>query len=537
MTLLSKRNKAPLVLLVLLAFSFTFLLPGQAWAAVMGAGPAAVTEQDDFAEDFRLTLEDDRFSAIPAENLTLGGDFENLSVSEVVYKDGTTVTAKVYGNLNNGTGTGALTVQEPALEGVEEVTATVNVDQAQADFAGGSGTEDDPYLIADAHQLNNVRKYLDAHFQLLGDIDLDVAPYNQDKGWEPIGTSASPFNGNFDGNRKVISGLYINRGDELHRSLRVCWEEAILHNVRLEDVSVTGGDKVGGLVGVNEGIVMYCYATVAITGNDDVGGLVGENFLHVSGSYAAGDVNGDNYVGGLVGYSEWEVTDSYAAGNVDGKKYVGGLAGGSRDCVRYCYATGAVTGSEDVGGLVGLNKGSVYDSYYDRDTSGQSDIGKGEPRTTGEMQLRSTYAGWDFLYIWGIEDGAGYPVLRWQAGAPQSGFNAAASAWSAEVGVEFHLNITGAKGADGNFLAGSTEVIVYSDLQDEKVFQSGVEFIDGEFVAPVTLSLSTVGTITCAFMWMVSLFKPCYHGSGAAPGIRRGSGTPDDPTRSLMRTS
>ena len=557
MTLLSKRNKAPLVLLVLLAFSFTFLLPGQAWAAVMGAGPAAVTEQDDFAEDFRLTLEDDRFSAIPAENLTLGGDFENLSVSEVVYKDGTTVTAKVYGNLNNGTGTGALTVQEPALEGVEEVTATVNVDQAQADFAGGSGTEDDPYLIADAHQLNNVRKYLDAHFQLLGDIDLDVAPYNQDKGWEPIGTSASPFNGNFDGNRKVISGLYINRGDENYIGLfGYAGEEAILHNVRLEDVSVTGGDKVGGLVGVNEGIVMYCYATVAITGNDDVGGLVGENFLHVSGSYAAGDVNGDNYVGGLVGYnadeiadsyaaagvngynyigglvgySEWEVTDSYAAGNVDGKKYVGGLAGGSRDCVRYCYATGAVTGSEDVGGLVGLNKGSVYDSYYDRDTSGQSDIGKGEPRTTGEMQLRSTYAGWDFLYIWGIEDGAGYPVLRWQAGAPQSGFNAAASAWSAEVGVEFHLNITGAKGADGNFLAGSTEVIVYSDLQDEKVFQSGVEFIDGEFVAPVTLSLSTVGThnlrvyvdgVSYSNLVTMEVVPPLEFAGG--------SGTPDDP--------
>lgn len=97
------------------------------------------------------------------------------------------------------------------------------------------------------------------------------------------------------------------------------------------------------------------------------------------------------------------------------EKYVGGLAGYSKGEVRYCHATGAVTGNEEVGGLVGFNEGNVYDSYYDRYTTGQSDTGKGEPKTTGEMQLRSTYAGWDFLYIWGIEDGSGYPVLRWQA--------------------------------------------------------------------------------------------------------------------------
>ena len=40
------------------------------------------------------------------------------------------------------------------------------------EFAGGSGTQQDPYLVATADQLNNVRKYLDQHFKQIAHIDL-----------------------------------------------------------------------------------------------------------------------------------------------------------------------------------------------------------------------------------------------------------------------------------------------------------------------------------------------------------------------------
>jgi len=73
-----------------------------------------------------------------------------------------------------------------------------------------------------------------------------------------------------------------------------------------------------------------------------------------------------------------------------------------------------VAGKEETGGLVGLNAtGLVFHSYYDKDTTGQEDTGKGEPRSTAEMQLRSTYSQWDFFETWVIEDKAGYPLLRW----------------------------------------------------------------------------------------------------------------------------
>ncbi len=52
------------------------------------------------------------------------------------------------------------------------------------EFAGGSGTENDPYLISTVTHLNNVRNYLDKHFRLTADLDLSA--YGEDDGWEPM---------------------------------------------------------------------------------------------------------------------------------------------------------------------------------------------------------------------------------------------------------------------------------------------------------------------------------------------------------------
>lgn len=71
-------------------------------------------------------------------------------------------------------------------------------------FAGGSGTAEDPFQIATAEQINNVRNDMSAHYVLTNDIDL--SGYNN---WEPIGTSSNPFTGTFDGNNHSIIGMTI----------------------------------------------------------------------------------------------------------------------------------------------------------------------------------------------------------------------------------------------------------------------------------------------------------------------------------------
>lgn len=60
-----------------------------------------------------------------------------------------------------------------------------------AQFAGGTGTESDPYIIQTAEQLNEVRNYLDGNnFRLDNDIDLTsyLAANSAENGWLPIGS-------------------------------------------------------------------------------------------------------------------------------------------------------------------------------------------------------------------------------------------------------------------------------------------------------------------------------------------------------------
>jgi len=60
--------------------------------------------------------------------------------------------------------------------------------------------------------------------------------------------------------------------------------------------------------------------------------------------------------------------------------------------------------------LVATNNGTVNNSYYDSQTSGRNDNnGKGTPKTTAEMKLKSTFNNWDFNDIWGISNG--YPTF------------------------------------------------------------------------------------------------------------------------------
>ena len=234
-------------------------------------------------------------------------------------------------------------------------------------FDGGSGTEEDPYLVATAEQLNNVRYHLGKHFKQTADINLNVAPYNEGEGWEPIGNDWYQFTGTFDGNGKIISKLTI-KSTGSYVGLFGFADGSHIKNVKLEDVNVTGDYQVGGLVGDNKyGEITNSYATGAVTGTNYVGGLVGYNYWGtVTCSYATGAVDGNYCVGGLVAYNDCgEITNSYATGAVAGDLSVGGLVGLNFDysdgteTITDSYASGDVTGTEGVGGLVGSNYGSI----------------------------------------------------------------------------------------------------------------------------------------------------------------------------------
>ena len=80
-------------------------------------------------------------------------------------------------------------------------------------FAGGSGTKEDPYLIATADQLNAVRRGMDKHYKLIADIDLSSwgnwTPLGGNPAYEYNGRDCVRFTGSLNGNGHVISGMTI----------------------------------------------------------------------------------------------------------------------------------------------------------------------------------------------------------------------------------------------------------------------------------------------------------------------------------------
>lgn len=299
-------------------------------------------------------------------------------------------------------------------------------------FSGGSGTSDDPYLIATADDLNQIGRVpalMDKHFLVTADITM-TGPDEL----KMIGDELRPFTGVFDGDRHVLdiqvpvdSGPYDD-----HMGLFGCLAgnaEVSRLNLTL-DLWVPDSEEylaVGGLAGyVGRGSITACQCEGTISGQDCLGGLVGCNGQgEISYCNSAVIVSGHDSVGGLVGLNNGTITASYATADVAGRGKIGGLVGENNGPVAYCYSTAPVSGSFRLGGLVGDSVfRPVSASFWNIETSGQSDSQGGVGLTTAEMQTAATFleAGWDFVDetangtedIWWMPAEPTYPRLWWQ---------------------------------------------------------------------------------------------------------------------------
>ena len=287
-----------------------------------------------------------------------------------------------------------------------------------AAFAGGTGTAEDPYQLANGAQLaylassvNSGETYTGKNFVLTANIDLNGLP------WTPIANSFSDallgganyriFAGNFDGNGYTISKVSIGSETTPFESDVFGLfgaTEGKISNLNLDTVSIHGVAKItsgyvigpaGGLVGYSAGSIENCHVTGltmdmnaqdgGIAGAYWIGGLVGAldgtqliNECSVSGSIT--EKAGRGSIGGLIGelgeeakitYSRSNVTvnvkaDSYGGADVGGFIGKGNGDKNAETVIRNCYATGNVTGGAYAGGfagsLWGLNIKNCYAS-------------------------------------------------------------------------------------------------------------------------------------------------------------------------------
>jgi hypothetical protein len=294
-------------------------------------------------------------------------------------------------------------------------------------FSGaGSGAETDPYVITTVEQLQEMNDDVDAYYVLGIDIDASgTQSWNGGAGFVPIGSAGDMFAGVFDGRLHVITGLYIDRPDDYGVGLfgRV-GPAGTVQNVGVVDHYVRGRMAVGGVAGHNEGIVRNCYTAGTIAAKADAGGVVGYTNNIVTQCYSGGNVTaggrtaGWTSIGGLVGLirSPGRVYDCYSTASVtstSAEYQTGGCIGINKKTVYNCYSTGRVVAASGSygGGFCGLNQGSVSSCYWDKETSGKTSSRGGTGKTTAQMMQQATFAGWDFVDIWGIIENETYPFL------------------------------------------------------------------------------------------------------------------------------
>lgn len=246
------------------------------------------------------------------------------------------------------------------------------VSATQAQFAGGDGSEADPYQVETLEQLQEAATYRDQYFIQTADIDAaDTQNWNDGAGFEPLGEQDNPFTGSFDGNGFVIENLHVNREEEKDASLFGFIGDGVMENLNLENVTIVGGNRTGAIVGrLDGGVIRDSYATGVVTGAARTGGIVGVmTGGNVENSVSGCEVHGARNVGGIAGTNNGglHVTGSHAYGDINGERDVGGLVGDNSGLVSQSHAIGNVFvlsgDGHDTGGLIGVNEGEIEDSY------------------------------------------------------------------------------------------------------------------------------------------------------------------------------
>ena len=277
-------------------------------------------------------------------------------------------------------------------------------------FAGGNGTAEDPYLIADGAQLARFASMVNSgqrsiNGKLTADIELNdttnwtswnesTAPANT---WTPIGNSSQPFTGTLDGDGHSVSGIYVNSNEHYQGFVGYLGVNGIIQNIGVKESYVKGVWSTGGVCGQNDGLMINCYNSGNVTGSYYVGGVCGRS------------TGTDNEYSFL--------TNCYNTGKVTGHESVGGVCGlnTSHGPISNCYNIGSVTGSFKFGSVCGHNDHTVTNCYYLEGTTDGIGIDFSD---SGKVFAKSAeqFASGEVAYLlgegWGQTIGTDeYPVL------------------------------------------------------------------------------------------------------------------------------
>ncbi len=260
-----------------------------------------------------------------------------------------------------------------------------------ADTLSGSGTEDDPYLLATAADLKAFRDMANAEASsklcatLTADIDLGG------EAWTPFepssGYVSEAYAGTFDGANHTIKGLSVNSTSSKGVGLfgTVCG--ATIKNLKVEgNVSASSSVFVGGIVGKTQtsATIDSCSFAGTVTstkknGSAGTAGIVGRvnaGTVTITNCANTAAINGTSAIAagilGNGGSNKVTIENCYNTGAISGQYYASGICGGSTikaqtSSIRNCYNSGTITatnGGSYYAGITANFKGTISNSYY-----------------------------------------------------------------------------------------------------------------------------------------------------------------------------
>ena len=380
-------------------------------------------------------------------------------------------------------------------------------------FQGGTGTESDPYQIKTAEQLscfaksvNNGETYQGKYIKQTKNIKLndkvleniEAGTTNNLNTWTPIGevTETTPFtvinsfNGTYDGDNHIISGIYIDNQSMSNLGFFRIVEGATIKNLTLSDNYIRGNKYVAVLVGYSytPSLIENVKTYGKVFGSDYVVGIAAssgstsspEEQSKIIGSENYAEIKSHTFAVGIA-YSFFNIIDSKNYGNVTATENAAGI-GGYSSYIIDCENHGDITGESYVAGLATApayafnsdNYGNIYGRYVDGTAQSPG----------GFMGLASVTEIFDCNNYGDIDATLGsYPV--------GVGYASSSVYKSGNTGtIKLHDTETSNVYMSGIYAAGTRE-IAEADLSSKASIQAYREIMEKDFAAENEYSYNT----------------------------------------------
>ena len=257
----------------------------------------------------------------------------------------------------------------------------------------------EPYSVYNASDLKRIgtgENGWDLSSSYIQENDIDVS-----ETIEPLDYNLSGnFTGTYDGNGYKINNLTINKDKEGLGLVSI--NNGVIKNLVINNPDITNNSNTTGVIaGINKNTIEKVgVINGTVNGVNNVGGIAGINDGVIKNSYARTSINGDDTVGGLIGHN---ISDTSKVDDV--------------------YSASTINANTNIGGLTGSSSNYLDDTecFWDIDIGPDSNSNGGNGKTTSEMKDYDTYSFWNIGYVndkdtpsgytWSIVDGSSYPFL------------------------------------------------------------------------------------------------------------------------------